>query len=300
MTTVSRAPSKHLVTRRRFLTAGACVAAGAAIYSSEIERHWIEISRRDVFLPGLHASFNGIRIAQISDIHLDEFTEPAFLRGAVARINSLDPDMVFLTGDFVTLSPISKRLFKHAAWQCANILHELKCPLRYACLGNHDLLVGKKKVTAALAANGTIVLNNSYLPIERGGGRFWLAAVEDPLEGHPDPEAAIPASIRNLPNEPVVLLCHGPDYADNLLAQPAGQSVSLMLSGHTHGGQICLPFAGPLVLPRFGQKYIAGWFQFGKLQLHVNRGIGTVGLPLRLNCPPEISVITLRSAPLSG
>jgi uncharacterized protein len=292
--------SKQLLTRRRFLTAGACAAAGAAIYSSEIERHWIEISRHDVFVPGLHAAFEGLRVAQLSDIHLDEFTEPAFLHGAVIRINGLDPDVVFLTGDFVTASPISKRTFKDAAWQCAKILNQLKCPLRYACLGNHDLLAGKKKVTAALAAGSITVVNNSYLPIERGGGRFWLSAVEDPLEGHPDPEAAIPPSIRNLPNEPVILLCHGPDYADNLLAQSAGQAVSLMLSGHTHGGQVCLPFVGPLALPPFGKKYIAGWFQLGKLQLHVNRGIGTVGVPLRFDCPPEISFITLRTTSLRG
>jgi len=284
------------ITRRRFLTAGACVAAGAAIYSSEIERHWVEISRRDVLVPGLHASFDGLRIAQLSDIHLDEFTEPAFLHSVVVRINQLKPDMIFLTGDFVTMSPISKRIFKDAPWQCAGILKQLNCPLRYACLGNHDLLVGKRKVAAALTANGIMVINNSYLPIERGGGRFWLAGIEDPLEGHPDPGAAIPASIRNLPGEPVVLLCHGPDYADDLLARAEGHAVSLMLSGHTHGGQVCLPLVGPVVLPRYGQKYVAGWFQFGKLQLHVNRGIGTVGVPFRFNCPPEISMLTLRAA----
>jgi len=274
------------------------VAAGAALYSGEIERHWIEISRRDVFLPGLHAAFDGLRVVQLSDLHFDEFTEPAFLRGAIDRVNRLNPDLVFLTGDFVSKSPISKRVFKDAAWQCAVVLDRLQCRQRYACLGNHDLLVGKKKVAAALAANGITVVNNSYRAIERGGGRFWLAGLEDPLEGHPDPEAAIPASIRNLPNEPIVLLCHGPDYADTLLARPEGQAVTLMLSGHTHGGQICFPFVGPLDLPRMGQKYIAGWFQLDHLQLYVNRGIGTVGLPLRFNCPPEIALLTLRSSAL--
>ncbi len=271
------------------------MAAGAALYSGEIERHWIQTSHRDVTIPGLHAAFDGVRIAQLSDIHFDEFTEPAFLRGAVDRINRLNPDLAFLTGDFVTHSPISKRVFKDAAWQCAAILNQLQCRQRYACLGNHDMLAGKRKVTAALSANGVAVMNNSYLPIERGGGRFWLAGIEDPLEGRPDPGAAIPASIRGLPNEPIVLLCHGPDYADDLLARAEGQAVALMLSGHTHGGQICLPLLGPLSLPPLGQKYVAGWFQLGHLQLHVNRGIGTVGLPLRFNCPPEITVVTLRS-----
>ncbi len=298
--TVCTLPARQLITRRRFLTAGACFVAGAAIYSGEIERHWIEISRRDVTIPGLHAAFDGFRIAQLSDIHLDEFTEPYFLRDAVGRINSMNPDAVFLTGDFVTKSPITRKLFKDAEWQCAELLNDLQCQRRYACLGNHDFLVGMDKVTEALAQNGIKVLNNGYLPMERGRGRFWLAGLEDPVEGHPDPETAMPASIRNLPNEPVVLMCHAPDYVDNLLSSSAGSSVSLMLSGHTHGGQIRLPLIGPLALPVFGRKYVEGWFHFGNLQLYVNRGIGTVGVPFRLDCPPEISFITLHATATRG
>jgi uncharacterized protein len=298
--TVPRQLRKHPISRRRFLKASACVAAGAALYSGEIERHWIEIAHREVTIPGLNAAFDGLRVAQLSDIHFDEFTEPLFLHDAIHRINGFNPDAVFLTGDFVTRSGISRRIFKDAEWRCAEILNQLQCRQRYASLGNHDLLVGKEKVIAALAANAITVINNSYLPVERGGGRFWLAALEDPLEGHPDPEAAIPESIRNVPNEPVIVLCHGPDYADNLLRVPAGQAVSLMLSGHTHGGQICLPFFGPLVLPRFGEKYVKGWFQLGHLQLHVSRGLGTVGVPFRFNCPPEITFLTLRAAPARG
>jgi len=282
------------ITRRRFLAASVCAAAGSALYAGEIERHWIEFTQREVYLPGLPEAFDGFRVVQLSDIHLDEFTEPSFLQKAVGRINAINPDAVFLTGDFITLSPLAKVVLKGVAEQCAGILGHLQCPRRYACLGNHDFLAGGAMVTDALATCGIPVLRNSCVAIERDGARFWLAGVEDPLQGQPDPEAAIPASIRNLPGEPVVLLCHGPDYVDTLLKKPAGQSVSLMLSGHTHGGQIRLPLIGPLILPPFGKKYVQGWFRFGNLQLHVNRGIGTVDLPLRLNCPPEISVMTLR------
>ena len=292
---VTFAPAKQVITRRGFLQAGMCAAAGLVLYSGEIERHWIEINRREVTIPGLHAAFDGLRVAQLSDIHFDEFTEPIFLRDAVDRINSMNPDVVFLTGDFVTSDAIARRVFKDAASECAGILNQLKCSQRYACLGNHDVLVGVKTVTEALSGIGVKVLNNCYTPVERNGGRFWLAGVEDPVEGHPDPEAAIPASIRNLPNEPVVLMCHAPDYVDKLLAQPVGQAIALMLSGHTHGGQICLPFIGPLALPEMGRKYVKGWFRFGGLQLHVNRGLGTVNLPFRFDCPPEISLITLRA-----
>lgn len=294
---MSQNSSRTPITRRRFLTASACAVGGVALYAGEIERHWLEVSHRDVSISGLHAAFDGLRIAQLSDIHFDEFTEPYFLHEVVERTNRLNPDIVFVTGDFVTEAPISDNMFRHAVWPCASILNQLKCSQRYACLGNHDFMVGPQEVTAALTANGFRVLRNSHLPIERDSGKFWLAGLEDPSEGHPDPEAAIPESIRNLPHEPVVLLCHGPDYADNLLAQPVGQAVTLMLSGHTHGGQVRLPFVGAMFLPTFGKKYVKGWFQLGNLQLHVNRGIGTIKVPVRFNCPPEITLMTLRTAP---
>jgi len=284
------------ITRRRFLAASACVGAGLALYAGEIERHWIEITHRDVFLPGLPAAFDGFRVAQLSDIHLDEFTEPFFLRDAVNHVNRLNPDAVVLTGDYVTHELLPKRFSIGPAWQCARLLNNLQCPNRYAVLGNHDVMIGRNHVIAALSANGITVLDNAYLPIERSGARFWLAGLDDPVEGNPDPGAAIPASIRNVPHEPIVLLCHAPDYADHLLTLPAGKAVALMISGHTHGGQISLPIVGPLALPVLGQKYVEGWFRFGDLQLYVNRGLGTVGVPFRFDCPPEITLLTLRSA----
>jgi hypothetical protein len=293
---VSRPAPQLPITRRRFLLSAACAGAGLALYAGEIERHWIEITYRDVVIPGLPQAFDGFRVAQLSDIHLDEFTEPFFLRDAVRHINRMNPDAVFLTGDYVTHELLPKRFSIGPAWQCANLLNQLQCPHRYAVLGNHDVIVGRKYVIEALTANAITVLENSYLPIERAGSRFWLAGIDDPVAGDPDPEAAIPAFIRNLPHEPIVLLCHAPDYVDDLLIQPVGQALSLVLAGHTHGGQIRLPWIGPLALPEFGRKYVEGWFRFGNLQLYVNRGLGTVGIPFRLDCPPEIALLTLRSA----
>jgi hypothetical protein len=270
--------------------------AGPALYAGEIERHWVEVSSRDVFLSGLPSAFDGFRIAQISDIHMDEFTEAFFVRHVVNRVNSLNPDAVFLTGDFVSAEYAPKKFSIGAGWQCAGILNELTCRQRYAVLGNHDCMIGADAVSEALTDNQIIVLRNYYMPLERSGGRIWLAGLGDPLQGSPNPEATIPASIRNLPQEPIVLLCHAPDYVDDLLALPSGRAVSLMLCGHTHGGQVRLPVIGPMILPEMGRKYVEGWFRFGRLQLHVNRGIGTVGLPFRFDCPPEISMLTLRSA----
>ncbi len=290
--TISKAP----ITRRRFLIASACAGAGLALYGSEVERHWIEDTRRDVFLPGLHQAFDGFRIAQLSDIHMDEYTEPFFVRDAVRHINSLKPDAIFLTGDFVTRGLLPRKIAVETAWQCANLLNQLECRVRYAILGNHDVLTSREAVTEALSSNAITVLDNAHVPIERAGARFWLAGLDDPVEGVPDPELAIPASICNIPREPIVLLCHAPDYVDTLLTVPEGQAVSFMLSGHTHGGQVRLPFAGALILPPLGRKYIEGWFRFGNLKLYVNRGLGTVSLPVRFDCPPEITLFTLHSA----
>lgn len=293
---VDHLPSKSAITRRRFLTAGLYAGAGLALYSGEIERHWIEVTRRDIFVPGLPQAFDGFRIAHLSDIHMDEFTEPFLLRDAVNHINSLRPDAVFLTGDFVTKEFLPARISTGPAWQCARLLGKLECPHRYAALGNHDVMVDATEVTRALTANHINVLRNANLPIERAGGRFWVAGVDDPVEGNPDPDATIPPSIRNVSGEPIILLCHAPDYADTLLTSPAGRAVSLILSGHTHGGQVRLPLIRPLLLPPLGKKYVQGLFRFGATQLYVNRGLGTVGFPVRFDCPPEITLHTLRKA----
>jgi predicted MPP superfamily phosphohydrolase len=287
--------SRPPISRRRFVRAGLFGAAGLALYSGEIERHWVEVTRSDVHLRRLPEAFDGFRVAQISDIHMDEYTEAFFLRHVVGLVDGLQPDAVFLTGDFVSNGPRSYRFSHGAAWECANILKELKCPQRYAIMGNHDAIVGEKEIIAALEANSITVLRNSYLPMERGGGRIWLAGLDDPLEGRPNIDRTLPEAIRNVTNEPVILMCHAPDYVDHLMEHPAGGAIDLMLSGHTHGGQVRLPFLPALNLPPMGQKYVEGWFRFGEMQLYVNRGIGTVGLPFRLDCPPEITLLTLRS-----
>lgn len=293
--------SRRDISRRRFLQMGATGALGLAVYSGELERHWLEITRRDAPIPGLPAAFDGLKVAQISDIHLDDYTEPFFLRDAIHRTNQLEPDLVFLTGDFVT-NPLGHRFGMQkfavgAAWQCAGILRKgLKCPRVYAVLGNHDIQVSAAEVSAALRDNGIVLLRNSYIPVERGSSRFWLAGLDDPVCGHPVPDLAIPAAIRNLPGEPVILLCHAPDFARDLSTLPAGQAVSLMLSGHTHGGQVRLPFVGPITLPPGGKLYVEGEYHIGRIQLYVNRGLGTVGVPFRFDCPPELTLHTLRSA----
>lgn len=285
------------VTRRQFFKAAVCGAGGLALYAGVVERHWLETSHYEVALPGLAPEFDGYRAVQLSDIHMDEFTEPFFVRDAVKHINQIAPDAIFITGDFVTHQIAPRKFAEGSAWQCANILAGLKCRQRYAIFGNHDVLVSEGIVGTALRDNGITVLRNSYLPLEHGGARLWLAGLDDPVEGNPDPEAAIPAAIRNQAGEPVILLCHAPDYVDKVRKHPSARAVSLVLSGHTHGGQVRIPLMPLVHLPPMGRKYVEGWFNFGSMQLHVNRGLGTVGVPFRFRCAPELTVFTLRPAP---
>lgn len=289
-------PVRPPMSRRRFLATTLSGCAGLAFYSGEIERHWVEITHRDIRLPLLPAVFDGMRIVQLSDIHLDEFTEPFLLRHAIEQINRLQPDAVLLTGDFVSYELSPRKFSERSAWQCAEMLSELKCPERYAILGNHDHWLSATEVTRALRASGINVLINSYVPFERNRDRIWLSGLDDPLCGQPDLDKAIPPTIRDIEGQPLILMCHEPDYADGFLMHPAGKSIRLMLSGHTHGGQVRLPFVGALELPPGGRKYVEGLFRLGSMQLYVNRGIGTVGVPFRFACPPEITEITLREA----
>jgi predicted MPP superfamily phosphohydrolase len=287
-----RPQSSSHITRRNFLIGAGAAAAGLALYSGEIARHEIDIIQRPIAISNLPDPFHGFRIAQISDIHLEEFTEPYFFERVIKRINTLRPDMVLITGDFVTLGAFTFMSASHAAHRCAELLATLTSPLRYAILGNHDVSVGADMVTRALTTNGTPVLANCHLPIERNGSRLWLCGVNDPATSNPDLNLAIPTR----PDGPVILMAHEPDFADIVTQHPLGSHVDLMLSGHTHGGQIQLPFLGPIILPPMGKKYAQGIFRLNQMQLYVNRGIGTVGVPFRLNCPPEITVFTLNPA----
>lgn len=262
-----------------------------ALYSGEVSRHELSVQSHSLTIRNLPPSFEGFRVAQISDIHLDEFTEPFFLEEVVRHLNHLAPDMVLLTGDFITRGSLTFLASQHAAHRCSEILSTLHCERRFAVLGNHDVGVSASMVIAALAHAKIPVLQNRHVAIEQGNSRIWLCGVEDPATSRPNLDLAIPSA----PDGPVIFMAHEPDYADAVLEHPRSSLIDLMLSGHTHGGQIRLPVVGALVLPPGGKKYPEGLFHLNNMQLYVNRGIGTVGLPFRLNCPPEITLFTLNA-----
>jgi predicted MPP superfamily phosphohydrolase len=222
---------------------------------------------------------------------MEEFTETFFLRLVLEKVNRLAADVVLLTGDFASRGPFGHNMSVQAAARCGEMLGKyLACRERYAVLGNHDNIIGAHFVLDALAQARIPVLVNRHLPIERGGHHLWLAGVDDPGTGHPNLDLALPDS----PDAPVILMSHAPDFTDEVVSHRLGQGVALVISGHTHGGQVRLPLLGPMVLPLGGRKYIHGLFHFGKLQLYVNRGIGTVGMPIRFDCRPEITLLTLQ------
>jgi predicted MPP superfamily phosphohydrolase len=285
----------HRLTRRSFLTLAASSVGGLALYSGEIARHELRVEGYSVHLPRLPEAFRGMRIAQISDIHYFEWTESFFLRQVVDHVNNLKPDMVVLTGDFVTYGPVRwpsedahKRFALRHMPECASILSGIRCPLRYATLGNHDMMVGGRYVYGDLINQGLPVLRNRAVALERNGQRLWLIGLGSACARDVDTERAFPDSaVRD--REATIVLAHEPD----ILPQIAKLDADLMLSGHTHGGQVCLPFLPPAFLPQYGKKYVQGWFRSGSTQLYVNRGIGTIGVPFRVNCPPEITLLTL-------
>lgn len=279
--------------RRSLFKGTALSVAALGLYSTEIERHYLEVSHRTFSIRNLPDAFRGFRVVQMSDIHLEWFTEDFFLRHAVAKINQLAPDMVLLTGDFITNNEHGTDDRAYAALpHCAEILRQIKCPLRYAILGNHDVAVDGPAVVAALTSRGIPVLVNRHVPIERGGQHIVLAGLDDCYFGVPDLDMAVPEK----PGAPVILMCHEPDFIETISRHPRGPVIDLVLSGHSHGGQIQIPFKGPLQLPPLGRKYYEGHYTVGDIQLYTNRGLGTVGLPVRFNCPPELTHITLQNA----
>jgi predicted MPP superfamily phosphohydrolase len=283
-----------LLTRRRFVAAGLAATAGIGFYSNEWARHELEIVHRPIFLKNLPPAFNGFRIVQFSDIHLEEYTEDYFLRHVVAQTNALKPDLVLVTGDFISRGPMPVAVTYDAAARCAEMLAGLTCPRRYGIFGNHDAIAGPRIIRDHMENNGLPLLVDENVRIEHQGEHIYLAGLTD-LWLHPSLDRSVPPS----PDAPVLLMVHEPDYATVIAGHPLGRFVDLILSGHTHGGQIRIPGIRPLALPPNGKLFPHGHYQVGSCQLYVNRGIGTVGIPFRFNCPPELTEFTLRPAPIA-
>jgi uncharacterized protein len=280
------------ISRRKFLYTGAIVGVGAAISAEGlVESNDPHIVRRDIPLRRLPRAFDGFTIAHLSDFHYDHRFSVVPIRKAVDMVNRLRPDLIVLTGDFITVPILGEERFlrksAETAIPCAELLAQLQAP-KYAILGNHDAMANPPLITRSLQDRGIPVLRNRCEPLEHGNARIWLAGIDDLLRGEPRMELTLKGIP---PDEATILLAHEPDFADHA----AFFSIDLQLSGHSHGGQIWIPGIGAPWLPPLSRKYPRGLYRIKDLTLYTNMGIGTIRAPIRLNCPPEVTLITLRS-----
>ena len=284
------------ITRRKFIGITATAAAAAlAADSIFIAPNLPRVVRQEIALRRWPARLEGFTIAHLSDFHYDSTFSVHPLHSAIDMVNGLRPDLIVLTGDFVSMPLLSNADEESAAaaGPCARLLRQMQAPHGlWAVLGNHDFYTDPALVASELRYAGIQVLANQSAAIESNGARFWLGGVNDVVSRTAD----LDRTLSGVPgNEATILLAHEPDYADHVARHPG---IDLQLSGHSHGGQVRIPFLPPLYLPEMARKYIWGLYRIGPLTLYTNPGLGTVGLPVRLNCPPEITLLTLRS--LSG
>jgi len=277
---------RRRLSRRRFLriAVAGTLAGGTLVVGDQVlnGRHRIQTTRREIEIEGLPAGFDGFRIVHLTDLHHGRQVPLELVSRAVAAANAAEPDLVVLTGDYVTGSA-------RYASGCAGEMTRLRAPHgSIAVLGNHDFWSDAEIVSEALAGAGVRVLGNESLVLNRGEDRLALVGVEDLWAGDADPEAAV-AGLE--PGIPRLMLTHNPD----LIQELPDLNIALALAGHTHGGQIGVPVLRGLTVPsRYGSKYASGLVQGPTTRVYVCRGIGTVGLPVRIFCRPEVAVLTLR------
>jgi len=283
-------------TRRDFLkfsgvTALSFFLSGAVglEYGTMIESRWLKVEQVPLKLPSLQPAFSGIRIAQISDIHMGGWMNRSRLGNVVQTVIAQAPDLVALTGDYVighdwigdidgVLSDLTEELSVLSAHH-----------LTLAVLGNHDYWLNAAAVREMLSASGIPEIGNDVYILEKDSARLYIAGLDDAFEKHDRMDIVLEKLNGN--NAPI-LLAHEPDHADQ---SAATGRFDLRISGHSHGGQVVIPFFGPPVLPRLGWKYPLGLYRIAEMWQYTNRGVGMSQPYIRFNCRPEITIFTLES-----
>jgi len=275
--------------RRDFIKITSVAAAGAVAVSVGYlhlnnEAQDLVVERVTIPIKGLKPALEGLKIVQMTDFHLLPYTKPDFVRKAVELANSLNPDLTVLTGDYVWHEG-------EAILELTPILAGLNARYGvYSALGNHDIWTDVNLVLQAFQEVRMPVLVNQGIAINAGGENLYLAGLDDGWSGEPD----LGTALEDAPNgAPVILLFHEPDLADDVSVDPR---ISLQLAGHSHGGQIRLPGIGAPLLPYLSWKYDQGLFKVKDMWLYTNRGIGVTNIPIRYNCPPEITELILVKA----
>jgi len=292
----ARPPADRLESpgRRHFLerTAAAVVATPfvASAYGLLYGRLNLETTEHPVRLERLPREFEGFRICQLSDIHIGPFMPAEEIRKYIEIANSLKADLMVLTGDFVIFDPNTRQ-------EAVRALSGARAPYGvYGCLGNHDAWARiEDSITELFREAGIRMLRGEAVPVRSGGEWFQLIGVDFQSPRRFGPSPAVYPLLGNIEHlvvhdRPNILLSHNPDTFD----RAAELGIDLSIAGHTHGGQLALEFISPEIAPsRLVTPYVAGWFRKPGGQLYVNRGIGTIGVPIRFGAPPEITVYRL-------
>lgn len=272
----------------RFLLVAIAILFATSVYARGVEPRWFDIKTIDITIAGLNPIFEGYKIVQLSDLHARSGVMDRQQLVRVAELTNLQhPDTIALTGDYITERP------ELAEEMLANAFGQLKATDGVvAIMGNHDREEEDNHISLERAfAKGKVkFLNNSVYSIDRHGSKLNIAGVDDIYFQRAD----LPLTISQLPTTGTnILLAHEPDFVDTVAIT---NRFGLQLSGHSHGGQIVIPFL-PRVKAELAKKYTNGWYRVDRMQLYVSTGVGTTGLPqARLNCRPEIAVIVLHAA----
>jgi predicted MPP superfamily phosphohydrolase len=272
--------------RRTFLktaaTAALPIGCAATAYGL-FEAGWVEIARPELALQNLPAVFDGLKVAFLTDLHHGPFTTLDYVTSIVRTTLALRPDLILLGGDYS---------LKHGKYirPCFGELAALSAPLGvYGILGNHDYWHGLEETHEGFRQSGITELTNRGVWLQRGSCRFRLAGIDDLWMGKVDLDRAVGDA---RPEDACLLLSHNPDVTEKL----RDPRVGLVLSGHTHGGQVVFPGGAPFVPSRYGQKYLHGVCHGPQTTVYVSRGLGCTSIPIRLGSRPELTLVTLRSA----
>ncbi len=262
--------------------AGTVLGTAVAWYARFVHPYRLRIGHEVFELPRQHAELDGLTIAFVTDTHVGPHFAAADLDPVIAQLRELKPDILLLGGDYICESP---RYMADAAISIGEMVKTARFGA-WGVLGNHDLANIRERVVEPLREIGVHLLENEAARVATGQGELWIAGAADAMLAKPDLKrtfAGIPVDAAT------ILLWHEPDLAPFA----ARYAPMLQLSGHTHGGQVRLPRFGAITLPRLGRKYVSGRYLVGAMPLYVSNGIGMYRPPVRLNCPPELTVIHL-------
>lgn len=296
------------VTRRTFLKrllwSSAIVGAGGVAYPTLIEPRFPHVRRIPLVIQGLPTAFDGLTIAHLTDLHRSRLVSSEYLSECIATANALAPDLMVFTGDYLTvgnhlshhhphITRLIEFLFKETSppaemvHECAQCMSQSRAKYGvFASLGNHDNWYDGDAAAKVIESVGIPVLRNDSLTVRINGEPLTIVGLGDLWTDGVD----VARAFRNVDSPFSLVLMHNPDSFEDW-SQPGSH---LILAGHTHGGQVALEFISPEWAPsRLVTPYVAGWFRKPGSQLYVNRGIGTIGIPIRIGAPPEITVYRL-------